>query len=81
MKTLHKHKFKYLKKLKEELCLCGENKKHRHKYTLIEQRTVIVTNINIYKCRCGKEKVEYEMFGGIKLRPDFYKKQGKELLE
>jgi len=54
-----------------------------HKYKLTKQTTILCTNINCYKCvGCGKKKVEYEMFGSkIKLHPDFYKKQGKELLE
>ena len=52
-----------------------------HKYKLTKQTTILFTNINYYKCvGCGKEKVEYEMFGSVKLRPDFYKKQGKELI-
>lgn len=54
--------------------------KHKHKYIIIEQEYCFGANINIYKCKCGKNKVEYEAFGNkVRLRPDFYKKQGKEL--
>ena len=56
---------------------------HKHRYNLIAQRTILCTNVNSYLCKCGKEKKEFQMFGGkvIKIHPDFYKKQGKDLLE
>ena len=66
-----------------------------HKYKLVEQKTVLFSNINVYNCKyCPKVKVEYELGGKvfqkqyyyekkpkISLHPNFFKKQGEELLE
>lgn len=61
MKTSHKHKFEYHEKSNEEWCVCGETKKHIHKWIIYKIVPFPQSIKKVWeKCHCGKRRNYYE---------------------